>query len=123
MRPDVLHDDLVGVVPRAGHEEPPRPEVPAPTELLQVAELLHQVPRTLPLDPLHQVARRDVRRAGDEQVDVVTADVTLEDLDLQLRTDHPNELAEPDADVASKELLAVLRDPHQVQLDVALLHE
>ena len=36
--------------------------------------------------------------------------------------DTPNfqahDLAEPEADVASQQLLAVLRDPHQVELDV-----
>ena len=51
-------------------------------------------------------------------MDVVDAHVTLEDLDLQLRTDRPNDLAEPDADFASEKLLAVFGDPHQVQLDV-----
>ena len=49
---------------------------------------------------------------------MIPADVTLEDLDLQLRTDRPNDLAEPEADFASQQLLAVLRDPHQVELDV-----
>ena len=44
--------------------------------------------------------------------------MTLEDLDLQLRTDRPNDLAEPEADFAPEQLLAVLRDPHQVELDV-----
>src|SRR4051794_16406996 len=42
LRPDVLHDDLVGHVPRTRHEEPPGPQVPSPAELLQMAELLHQ---------------------------------------------------------------------------------
>ena len=51
---------------------------------------------------------------------VIDAHVTLEDLGLQLRTDRPNDLAEPEADVATKQLLAVFRDPHQVQLDVEL---
>ena len=118
LRPDVLHDRLVGYDSRAGHEEPSGPQVPTPAQLVQVAELLQQLPRRLPLDPLHQVARRDVRRARDEQVDVVDAHVALEDLDLQLRTDRPNDLTEPEADVASLDLLAVLRDPHQVELYV-----
>ena len=51
-------------------------------------------------------------------MDVVLADMTLEDLDLRLRTDRPNDLAEPEADFASQQLLAVLGDPHQVELDV-----
>ena len=51
-------------------------------------------------------------------MNMVLADVTLEDLDLQLRTDRSHDLAEPETDVASQQLLAVLRDPHQVELDV-----
>lgn len=51
-------------------------------------------------------------------MDVVRADVLLEDLDLRLRTDRPNDLAEPEADVTSQQRLAVLRDPHQVELDI-----
>jgi hypothetical protein len=49
---------------------------------------------------------------------MVLANVALEDLDLQLCTDRSHDLAEPEADVASQQLLAVLRDPHQVELDV-----
>src|SRR5262245_55432419 len=78
----------------------------------------NQLARALPLEPLHPVPRRHVRRAGDEQVDVILADVTFEDLGLQLRTDRPDDLAEPQADVASQQLLAILGDPHQVELDV-----
>src|SRR5512135_1639542 len=92
LRPNVLHDHLVRHVPRTRYEEPPRPQVPAPALLLQVAELLHQLTGTLPLEARPQVARRHVRRAGDEQVDVVLADMTLEDLDLRLRTDRSHDL-------------------------------
>ena len=92
--------------------------VTAPARLVQMAELLQQLPRRLALDPLHQVARRDVRRAGDEQVDVVLADVPLEDLDLQLRADIPHELPQADGDIRPQQLLAVLGDPHEVELDI-----
>ena len=61
---------------------------------------------------------RLLRQPRDEQVHGIGADVPLEDLDLQLRTDRPNDLAEPEADVASQQLLAVLGDPHEVELDV-----
>ena len=49
---------------------------------------------------------------------MVLANVTIEDLDLQLRTDRSHDLAEPKTNVASQQLLALLRDPHQVKLDV-----
>jgi len=51
-------------------------------------------------------------------VNMVLADVDLENLDLQLRTDRSHDLAEPEADVAAQQRLAVLGDPHQVELDV-----
>jgi hypothetical protein len=57
--------------PKPRYEETPRPKVPVPAVLLQMAVLLHQLAGTLPLKPLHQVARRHVQRAGDEQVDGV----------------------------------------------------
>ena len=88
-------------LPELATKNPPRPQVPTPAVLIQVAELLHQLTGTLLLETLHQVARRHVRRAGDEQVNVVLADMALEDLDLQLRTDRAHDLAEPEADVAS----------------------
>jgi hypothetical protein len=73
----------------------------AASGLTQVLSIRPQLTGTLPLESLPQVARRHVRRAGDEQVDVVLADMALEDLDLQLRTDRAHDLAEPEADVAS----------------------
>src|SRR5436309_190347 len=82
----------------------PRPHGRRPQHsFLSVAVLLHQLPRTLPLEPLHQVARRHVRRAGEEQADVVDADVPLEDLDLQLRTDRSHDLADPEDDVTPQD--------------------
>jgi hypothetical protein len=49
---------------------------------------------------------------------MVLADMALENLDLQLRTDRSHDLAEPEANVAAQQLLAVLRDSHQVEFDV-----
>lgn len=51
-------------------------------------------------------------------MDVVPADAALEDLDLQLRADVPHVPPQPDADVAAEQYLAVLGDPHEVELQV-----
>ena len=51
-----------------------------------------ELPLALPLDPWHQVARRHMRRPGDEQVDVALAGATLEDLDLRHRTGRAHDL-------------------------------
>jgi hypothetical protein len=70
-------------------------------------------------DRPHQthVTRRHVLRTRHEQESVIDTDVTLENLDLHLCTDRLYELAERDVDLASQQLLAVLRDPNQVELD------
>ena len=44
-----------------------------------------------PFKPLHQVARRWLRRARDQPMLVIGTDVTLEDLDLQVRTDRSHD--------------------------------
>src|SRR5262249_54458861 len=118
LRADVLHDGLVGHHPGTRDEKPASPQAPTPALLVQMAELLEELSRRLALDPLHEVARRDMRRAGDEQVNMILTHMPLEDLDLQLRTDVPHELPQADGDIRPQQLLAVLGDPHQVELDV-----
>jgi hypothetical protein len=95
LRPNAFHDQLVRHVPRTRHEEITSPEVPNQTLLIHLYEFLQETTRTISLHPLHQVARRHVRRAAAEQVDVVDAHVAIEDLDLKLRTDRRSNLAEP----------------------------
>ncbi len=80
-----------------------------PAFLVQVAELLQQLPRRLPLDPLHQVARRNIRRAADKEVDMVLAHMPLEDLDLQLRAEVSHDLPQSDGYVRPQQFLAVFR--------------
>src|ERR1700723_676495 len=115
---DVLNDRLVRHHARTRHEEPACPEVPTPAFLVQMAKLLQKLPRRFPLDPLHQVARRDMRWAGDEQVDMILAHMPLEDLDFQFRADVPHQLPQADAYIRPQQLLAVFGDPHQMELDV-----
>src|SRR5262249_8667337 len=86
--------------------------------LVQVAELLQQLPRRFPFDPLHQVARRYMRRAGHEQVTLILAHMPLENLNLQLRADVSYKLPQADGYVRPQQLLTVLRDPHKVVLQV-----
>jgi len=105
-------------LPELATKPPTGPPMMAPAELPQVAVLLHQPVRTLPLQTLHQVARRHVWRAGDKEVDVVATDVIFEDLELQLRVDRPNYLSDSVADVTLEDFLPVLGDADQVVLDV-----
>ena len=59
------------------------PEMATPKLLPQVGELLHQFERTFPLQHLHQAADGDFGRHTDKQMNVVTGDVTLDNLDAR----------------------------------------
>ena len=69
--PDVLHDRLVRHVTARRHEVPPRPQVAPPVLLLKMPELHQQLPPRLPLDVLHDLAGRQVRRTREQGVDMV----------------------------------------------------
>jgi hypothetical protein len=70
----VLYDDFVRHIPAAGHEVSSCPQVPTPELLSDVLELHHQFARTLALDVLHDLAGRQVRRTGQQDMDMVTGD-------------------------------------------------
>ena len=76
--------------------------------------------RRLPLDRLHNTARREVRRDTQQQVHMVRPDVALQDLDVLTPTDLSNQIAHLDSDVAPEHRLAILRDEHEMV--VARIH-
>lgn len=71
--------------------------------------------RDLPLDGLHDLARRHVRRwHAQQQVHVVGPNVAFDDLNIVGMTDLTNQLSQPTAHIATKNRLAVLRNEHEV---------
>ena len=111
---DILHDYLIRHISTTGNEEPSRPDMPAPARSPQRLVLLQQAPRCLSFDPLHQLARRYVRRNRHEQVDMVPTDVPLENFDLQLRTNLPRPLPNRQGNFTCQQRFAVLRNPHKM---------
>ena len=114
----VLHDDFIRYVPAASDEVPSGPQVPTPELLRNVFELHHQLPGTLALDVLHDLAGRQVRRARQEHVDVVPGHRPLQDFNVVGATNLPYQLTQAQADLADQHRLAVLGNPHKMVFQI-----
>ena len=71
--------------------------------------------------PFRRCTRRLIVTCGGNrhlQVHVVLADVALQDMHIQLAADLPDQFPDPKADWTDQHRLAVLRHPHQVQVDL-----
>ena len=82
--------DFVRDVPAGAHEVATCPQVPTPELRPQPSMILEEMMGRLPLDRLHDTARREVRRDTQQQMDVVGPDVPLQNLDV-LRFDRSPE--------------------------------
>lgn len=115
---NVLLDDFVGDVARTDTEVAARPHVPPPELLSQVWELVHQFVRSLPFQQLEQTADRHLRRETDEQMHMIFRDVSLANRHFLVAADFADQLSEPSADFPCHHGLAVLSDPHQMQVNL-----
>src|SRR5580704_4900190 len=89
---DILRDDLIGDVSARRYEIPSRPKMSAPERSIQRPEVSHQPDRTLPLDRIHDAARRKRGWNIQQQVHMIRADVSLHDLDVQRLADLPYQI-------------------------------
>src|ERR1700704_3215769 len=81
-------------------------------------ELHHQLSRGLPLDELHDLARRQRRRTREQHMDMIPRNSSLQNLDLIRATDLAHQVPNPGPHYASEDRLAVLGDPHKMVLDI-----
>lgn len=115
---DVVHDHLVGDRTRSGCEVPSCPEMLAPELLVQPRVLREDLPGRLALQVLGDLGYGDLRRHGDEDMDVVFRYVTADDLDLMGGADLAYELPYPKAKASLQHGLSVLRRPYKVVFEV-----
>jgi len=116
--PDVFADHFVRYVTARGYEVAPSPELPTPIMLLQMFELLQQLPRRLPLDRLHDLAGRQVRRTRQQHVHVVARHRAFQNLDLQRPTNLSNQIPQPNSYLARQNRFTILRNPYEVVLEI-----
>jgi len=115
---EVLGNDFVRDVAGTATEVASCPQMPAPELLLQMRELRQQVMRGSAFQPLHQPADRRLRRNRHEQMHMVLRDVPFQDRDIMLPADITDQIPHPPSHLALQRRPSVLRNPHQVQMDV-----
>jgi len=115
---DVLDDYLVSDIPRTGHKISSRPHVPSPKHPAQTLVFHHHFARGLSLEPLHQLAHRDVGRDRDKNMDVIRRNVPFDDFDILPLANFSDQFPGSRSYVADQNWLAVFRDPDKVILQI-----
>src|SRR5713226_10517932 len=87
LEPNILGNRLVGDVPAAAHEVATPPQVPAPERRPQPSIILEEMMRGLPLNRLHDTARREMGWGTQQQMDMVGTHVPFENFDVLTPTD------------------------------------
>src|SRR5260370_20321452 len=113
----VLRDYVVGDVAGTTAEVAARPQMPTPELLLQVRELGQQMVRRAAFQPLQQSADRDLRWQRDQQVHMILRYVPLQDRDLMLPADIPDQIPYPRCHLPLQHRSSVLGDSQQMQVD------
>ena len=120
LEPNIFRNRLIRHIAAGRDEVATRPQVPTPELRPQLSMTGEEMMRGLPLNRLHDTARREVWRDTQQQVHVVRPDVALQNLDVLASTDLADQVAHFDSDVAPEHRLPILRDEHEMV--VARIH-
>ena len=115
---DVLDDYLICDIARASHKVSSRPYMPPPKHPTQGLIFHHHFARTLPLQPLHQLADRNVGRNGDKDMDMIPGNMPLNDFYILTLTNFPDQLPGPCSNLTGQNRLAVFGDPYDVVFQI-----
>ena len=115
---DVLFDQRIRDGARGDREVASGPQVAAPELPAEVGEFLQEHPGADPFQPLGDHADTLVRAVGDQEVDMVTCDLPLQDFEFMLHRNLPEEVADAEGHRPHEHRLPVLRDPDEVGLAV-----
>ena len=118
LKANILLNHLIGDIARRGHEVPPSPYVAPPELLVQVPKFHHQLSRRFPLNVLHDLAGRHVRRSGHQNMDMIPRYMPLQNLDVVGPAHFPNQFPKPNCHLSDQHRFAVLGRPHEVVLDI-----
>lgn len=117
---DVFIDHLIRNRAGCDRKIPPRPEMSAPILLLEVWELLEQETGAGSLEPLHDLADILMGAIADEHMYMVRRYLAGDNVKLVLNRNLAQEVAHPRRHWPRQHSLAVLRAPHQVNLEIVL---
>ena len=118
LRRNVLLNHFVRDIATRTYEVASAPQVPAPERPVQRSEVSEHAVARLALHGLHHSARGNVRRHGQEDMDMILANVTFEDFDIKLPAYLADEFPDTFGDLATQNRLAVLRRKDEVVLEI-----
>lgn len=118
--PYVCCHHLICKVSSAYRQITPGPQVSAPKSPLKMRKLLKEYSRAYPLKPLHNHTHVNVWSVRDQNVNVVAGNISRQNRYLAFHSYLPYKVAHTYRHLPSKHLLAVLRDPDQVNLKIVL---
>ena len=101
-----------------GTKLPSRPRMPAPVLLFQVRKFFKQLVRCAPFDSSHNLAWRHVRRTTHENVYVIFTHNTFDDPDFKGFACFSHQVANPLRHLSIQHLVAILRYPYKVVLNL-----
>jgi hypothetical protein len=111
---------LVGEIPRADRQIPPRPKVTTPILSPQVRKLLKQDPRTDAFQPRYNPTDIHMGPISHQHVNVIAGHLPPKDRDLMFHRDLPNQVAHTKRHLPRQHCLPVFRDPYQMYLQIVL---
>src|SRR5258706_5574082 len=95
-----------------------RPQVLAPVTLFQQGKLVLQLARRYAFDELSNLSRTERGRCRHPQMHMIATDMPLQKGDFTAGTHLPDDFSCAFCRLTAQDLLTVLRDPHQVILNV-----
>lgn len=114
----VLLDHIVGYISAAAAKISSCPQVPTPIHLSQTLKLAEHFMRRLALQSLHQTAYAYLRRNRYEQMNMIPRYMTLDDFCTGGPTYLSDHVTHSGRNISLQNLLPILRDPHQMQVDL-----
>ena len=94
------------------------PQMLAPVAFLEQGKLVLQLARRDAFDELRDLRRTERGRCRHHQMAMIATDMPLQDRDFPTGADLPDQVARPLCRFAAQHLIAVLRDPYKVILNV-----
>lgn len=114
----ILPDHFLGHFPDRRTKILPRPKMPTLISLIQRWKLFEQFDRRPSLDPLHDLARRHLRRRRDQNVHMILADHTLDDPNFERFAGLLHQLPNPLPHISRQQLVPILGHPNKVILNL-----
>ena len=114
----ILLDHLFRHLPNRRAKVPASPKMLPPIALFQMGKLLEKLARRTPLDPPHDLTRRQIRRTAHQNMHVILAHHTFHNPNFKCFARLSPQLSPPLSNLTAEHLVSVFSHPNKVILDL-----